>query len=266
MNHYSEPPSASSKSRFWNPLWEIYANAPSTAFCRIPELEYAAKLEVAEKRILDHCCGDGVFASLAWPGQTLSAGCDLNPRAIEKAQSRGVYIHTDVCDVSQRLPYEDAAFDMVFNNSALEHIKDVNAVLAEISRVLAQGGIFAFNVLNHRYFEWWPLDEKAAEGYKDWQPFYHALNLSEWRQLLQRSHLEISSVNGYFDRDASRMLARLDCEFSGFYNAQRPSRLVKWYFLLPRIMKAYWQWRLSSLTWKTEPDAGAGYFIQAIRA
>ena len=253
------------KNRFWNPLWGLYASTPSIAFCRIPELEYASSLNV-KNAVLDHCCGDGWFASLAWPGQKLHAGCDINPASVDHAARLGIYSRLNVCDVSQQLPYNDCSFDLIFNNSALEHITDLDTTLAEVARVLVPGGTLAFNVLNHRYFEWWPLDEEAKAGYREWQPFYHALNLDEWTQKLALVGLKIASVEGYFDRQAARMLARLDCAFSGVYNANRPSALVSAYNRLPQIMHRYWRWRLSSLTWKTEPDQGAGYFIKAVRS
>ncbi len=253
------------KSRFWNPLWKLYANAPSIALCRIPELEYASGLEMTSA-FLDHCCGDGRFASLAWPGQTLRAGCDIHQPSVDNAARLGIYTRLDVCDVSQRLPYDDHAFDLVFNNSALEHIPDLDATLAEVVRVLTPGGTFAFNVLNHRYFEWWPLDDAAKAGYRQWQPFYHAFDLGEWTRRLSAAGLKVTSVQGYFDRKAARLLALLDCEFSGVFIAQRPSALVSRYRQYPRVMVRYWKWRLSSLNWPTQPDEGAGYFIKAVRA
>jgi SAM-dependent methyltransferase len=253
------------ESRFWEALWKEYRRVPSVAFCRVPELEYASQLNVSG-RVLDHCCGDGRFAMLAWPGQILSAGCDLNPTAIARAGSRGQYARLDVCDVAQCLPYDEGSFDLVFDNSALEHVADLTSALAEVSRVLAPGGVFAFNVLNHRYFEWWPLDESAKTGYRNWQPFHHALTLDEWTQRLAAAGLKLASVEGYFNRQSARELARLDCEFSGVALAHRPSNLVRLYKQVPLLPEVYWKRRLASLTWKTEPDDGAGYFIRAVHA
>ncbi|MDX1990931.1 MAG: class I SAM-dependent methyltransferase [bacterium] len=252
------------ESRYWNALWEQYHVAPSIAFCRVPELEYAARLEL-KGRVLDHCCGDGRFAALAWPGQTMDAGCDIDPGSIEQARQRGIYKRVDVADVSVRLPYDDAAFDLVFDNSAIEHVKAVDSALAEVARVLAPGGTFAFNVLNHRYFEWWPLGESAKQSYRDWQPFYHAFSMDEWSKRLERVGLKVTSVEGYFDREAAQALATLDCEFSGYYIRKRPSRLVWTYQKLPFVVKNYWHNRLANLDWKTGADEGAGYFIKAER-
>ncbi len=251
------------ESRFWRPLWRHYAKAPSIALCRVPELEYASHLGV-DGRVLDHCCGDGQFAALAWPGKVITAGCDINPASVARAQARRSYGRCDVCDAA-RLPYDAGTFDLVFDNSALEHIADLDAALAEVARVLVPGGVFAFNVLNYRYFEWWPLDEEAKTGYRRWQPFFHALRIEDWRSLLERVGLRVEAVEGYFDQAAARELALLDCEFSGAYNAGRSSRLVRWYRLALPITRRYWQRRLSTLTWKTDADAGAGYFIKAVR-
>ena len=252
------------QSRFWNPLWEQYPDSPSIALCRVPELEYAATLDVG-CRTLDHCCGDGRFASLAWHGRTITAGCDVNGRSVEAAGRRGHYESVEVCDASQRLPFGDNAFDLVFDNSALEHIADLEAALAEVARVLRPGGTFAFNVLNHRYFEWWPLNGASLDLYRTIQPFFHALSLDQWRQRLASAGLKLVSVEGYFDRRASRRLAQIDYRYSSVYLAQRRSLSVTANRLLPALARAWWRHRLGSLVWRTPADAGAGYFIQAVR-
>ncbi len=253
------------KSRFWDDLWTRYSKAPSIAFCRVPELEYAASLDVS-RRVLDHSCGDGVFSSLAWPQKQLTAGCDIDAQAIERAKKSNIYQRVDVCDVSKHLPYEDASFDLVFNNSALEHVADVDAVLIEVARILAPGGSFVFNVLNHRYFTWWPLGEDAKQLYRDRQPFYHALSFEEWSDHLGRAGLVVASVKGYFDRQAARQLARLDYAFSSYYLAQQSSQLVQWYLKYPRLAIRVWKAWLSHYKWQTAPDTGAGYFVKVTHA
>ncbi len=253
-----------SESRFWDALWKLYIKAPSIALCRIPELEYASALDIEGKDILDHCCGDGQFAKLAWEGRKLAAGCDISENAIELAAGQDIYSHLDACDASIYLPYKDASFDLVFNNSALEHISDLDNTLLEIARILVPGGALVFNVLNHRYFEWWPLNKKSMGDYRAWQPFYHALSLVEWKERLKLAGFQVVDVSGYFDRKASQELARLDYAFSGAYIANRISIVVWLTQLFPHLMKQYWLRRLSSLSWRTEPDSGAGYFIKAV--
>lgn len=249
-----------SHSRFWKSLWQHYQRAPSIALCRVPELEYASTLSLTG-RTLDHCCGDGLFASMGWPGQKFSAGCDVNSVSIADAKRLARHEDLQVVDVAKRLPYDDAYFDLVFDNSALEHVLDLDTNLKEVSRVLKPGGKFGFNVLNKRYFDWWPLDRESMEGYRKWQPFHHALTLSEWNDRLVSAGLEIVEVQGYFDQEASRELARLDCEFSGYFIRKRPSELVDKYNSLMWFQRRKWRDRLGALNWKTEADEGAGFFF-----
>lgn len=251
-------------SRFWKPLWATYAKAPSIALCRVPELEYASTLSL-EGRSLDHCCGDGLFAHTGWPNEKFTAGCDMDEHSIKSAERLGKHDRLDVCDAGKRLPYENGSFDLVFDNSALEHIPDLDASLSEVARVTREGGTFAFNVLNHRYFEWWPADRQAMEGYREWQPFYHALSLEEWTRRLAAVGFDVEDVQGYFNEEASRELALLDCEFSGYFIRQRPSELVAKYNSMFGLQRRKWRERLGELTWRTQPDEGAGYFILARR-
>ena len=253
------------QSSYWSTLWKHYTAAPSVALCRVPELEYAASLN-ARGNFLDHCCGDGYFASLAWKQERIFAGCDISEISIALAEKIGIYGRLDICDASISLPYEAETFDVVFNNSALEHIYDLDSALLEISRVLRPGGILALNVLNHRYFEWWPLDDRSKQVYRDWQPFYHALSIEEWKQRLSKAGLELFDHKGYFDREISQRFAKLDYLFSGYYIRGLNFWYVKMYLRLNSLISSILKRQLEGLDWKTDPDAGAGYFIRAVRS
>lgn len=253
-----------SHSRFWASLLKAYARSPSIALCRVPELEYASTLSL-NGRTLDHCCGDGLFAKMAWATSKFTAGCDLNEVSLRDAGQLNKHAQLDLCDAGKHLPYQDGYFDLIFDNSALEHIPDLQQSLREIARVLQPGGIFAFNVLNHRYFEWWPMDRKSQEAYREWQPFYHALSIEQWSKELSAVGLEIQDLRGYFNEEASRTLALLDYEFSGYYIKRRPSQIVSDYSSLFGVQRRKWRFRMGDLTWRTDPDAGAGYFITARR-
>jgi SAM-dependent methyltransferase len=247
------------QSRFFRPLVRRYASVPSILLCRVPELEYASQLGLGEAA-LDHCCGDAIFAALGWPGEKFAAGCDLSAPSIEQARLLTRHRRLDVCDAAQGLPYDDAEFDLVFNNSALEHIPDLDRTLAEVARVVRPGGRFAFNVLNHRYFTWWPAEAPSAAEYREWQPFLHALDRAEWTARLAAAGFRVRELHGYFGEEAARVLARLDSEFSGHFAGRLQSALVAEY------QSSWWarrRWRrqIAELPWRTEPDAGAGYFF-----
>ena len=252
-----------SGSRFWDGLWKAYSRAPSIALCRVPELEYASTLSL-DGVTLDHCCGDGLFAQMGWASR-FTAGCDLNEVSLKDAGRLNRHKQLDLCDAGKHLPYDAEYFDLVFDNSALEHIPDLQQSLREIARVLRPGGVFAFNVLNHRYFEWWPMDRESLEAYREWQPFYHALSIDQWRRELSAVGLEIQDLRGYFNEEASRTLALLDYEFSGYHIRRKPSRLVSDYNSFLGTQRRKWRLRMENLSWRTDPDEGAGYFIAARR-
>ena len=251
-------------SRFFPALARHYAGVPSILLCRVPELEYASALPLGDAA-LDHCCGDAIFASLGWPREKFAAGCDLDARAIDQARKLSRHARLDVANAAVLLPYDDASFDVVFNNSALEHIPDLDRALAEVARVTRTGGHFAFNVLNHRYFSWWPADAPSAVDYRAWQPFFHALDLGEWTQRLATAGFVVREVHGYFDEAASRVLALLDSEFSGQFFGRHTSRLVAEY-RASWWCRRRWKRTIAALTWRTEADAGAGYFFVCERS
>ena len=190
----------------------------------------------------------------------------MNEVALKDAGRLGMHERLDSCDAGKLLPYGDEHFDLVFDNSAIEHVPNLQQNLSEIARVLRPGGVFSFNVLNHRYFEWWPLDQESREAYREWQPFFHALSADEWKRELSAVGLEMEDLRGYFNEEASRTLALLDCEFSGYFIRHRPSELVSSYNSLFGGQKRKWRKQIEGLSWQTEPDSGAGYFITARRS
>jgi ubiquinone/menaquinone biosynthesis C-methylase UbiE len=65
-------------------------------------------------------------------------GCDFNADYLEVAAERGV--KTTLCDL-EAMPYPDDAFVLVVTTDVLEHVLDLNKVIAEMKRVLKPGGV-----------------------------------------------------------------------------------------------------------------------------
>ena len=117
------------------------------ALLRAVEAKFYANLLPLAEPVLDVGCGDGHFAAIALDGTNhpLAVGIDPDAASLREARGRGAYRQLLQAQGSA-LPFPDAAFATVVSNSVLEHIPDVEPVLAEISRVLRPGGRFIFCV------------------------------------------------------------------------------------------------------------------------
>lgn len=89
--------------------------------------------------ILDLGCGDGQLTQRLADGGAMMRGFDASAEMVAAARGRGLEVDEGS---AERLPYRDATFDAVFSNAALHWMRDQDAVLAEVHRVLKSGGRF----------------------------------------------------------------------------------------------------------------------------
>lgn len=103
------------------------------------------------RSVLDLGCAGGFMAE-AMVGKGASVtGIDPAVRAIEAARARAAAVGYEVrydVGAGERLPYGNAAFDIVVCVDVLEHVSDLTAVLAEVTRVLRPGGVFLYDTIN----------------------------------------------------------------------------------------------------------------------
>src|SRR3954469_19456885 len=107
------------------------------------------------RRILDAGCGTGTMLGyLARFGE--AQGIDTDEEAVRFCHMRGI---TSVSRVdSLPLPFPDNTFDLITALDVIEHIEDDRAMLRELYRITAPGGIFLFSVPAYRFL-WGPQDE-----------------------------------------------------------------------------------------------------------
>jgi len=99
-----------------------------------------------KERILDLGCGDGQLTQrLAATGARVE-GVDASPEMAAAARARGV---TAQVGNAEALPFADTTFDAVFSNAALHWVRDQDAMLAEVHRVLKSGGRFVAEMGGH---------------------------------------------------------------------------------------------------------------------
>ena len=102
-------------------------------------------------RALEIGAGTGYFSlNLIRAGVVDHATCtDISPGMLETLRRNAGrlkiedQVTTRTCD-AERLPFEDASFDLVLGHAVLHHIPDLDRAMAEFLRVLRPGGTLAF--------------------------------------------------------------------------------------------------------------------------
>jgi predicted TPR repeat methyltransferase len=123
---------------------------PALLFKAVLAARAALGLPPAFDRVIDLGCGTGLaaraFAAVA--GEII--GIDLSPRMIERARLTGLYAELDVAEIVQGLVRQpDASADLILAADVMVYVHDMAPLLAEVARVLAPGGLFAFTLESH---------------------------------------------------------------------------------------------------------------------
>jgi SAM-dependent methyltransferase len=96
-------------------------------------------------RVLDAGCGGGGTAVSLAEEASFAVGLDLDARFVDSGtrlvRERGVRNAAFVQGDGGRLPFQAAAFDVVFSHSVIEHVSSAEDYLRECHRVLRPGGV-----------------------------------------------------------------------------------------------------------------------------
>jgi len=137
----------------------------------------------ADARVLDVGCGGGFLAEeLARLGCRV-VGVDPSSASIATARAHAAQMGLAIdyrVGAGEALPAADASSDVVCCCDVLEHVRDVDRVIAEIARVLRPGGIFCYDTPNRTFLsrlilidllQKWPLTRSVAPDLHDWAAF-----------------------------------------------------------------------------------------------
>ena len=264
-------------------LWQHVKALPAfRALLRAVEARFYQPLLPLEEPVLDVGCGDGHFASVAFP-RPLLAGIDPAARSLREAQEWGGY-HGLAQSVGNALPFPSGHFSTVVSNSVLEHIPAVEPVLAEISRVLRHpdpasgrpGGRFIFCVPGHQFthllffadiFRGLNL-EGAARAYERYfnriSRHHHCDAADVWQQRLAAAGIEATNAFYYFSRRATHAL-----DLGHYLGA--PSLMAKVLFKQWILAPTRWNLALTErwlrpLYEEPLPEIGAYLFVIARKA
>jgi SAM-dependent methyltransferase len=97
----------------------------------------------AGARVLDYGCGAGQIVALLRENNLESFGCDVFYEGGDySTQIEGDLLGSVIRRMQPggAIPFDDSSFDFIVNNQVMEHVQDLDLVLAEIERVLKPGG------------------------------------------------------------------------------------------------------------------------------
>lgn len=122
-----------------------------------------ARVPLEGRTILDHGCGIGVYAlQFKRRFSPHVYGFDTEFERVAEAYRE----LSGVCAaVSERLPYADNRFDVVFSNEVIEHVQDDRATAREMVRITRPGGSIVVFCPNR----WYPFE---THGHY-WRGKYH---------------------------------------------------------------------------------------------
>lgn len=171
--------------------------------------------EVLDRRGVDHGraldigCGAGFITEELAIAGFAATGIDPSSVAIEAARAhaaaQGLAIDY-VVGVGEALPFADAAFDLVSCCDVLEHVSDLDRVVAETARVLRPGGLYLFDTINRtrtsrliaiKAMQEWRLTRIMDTSIHDWSMF---IPPEELRSTLDGHGLELVETTGLAPR------------------------------------------------------------------
>jgi len=111
------------------------------------EENFLARLLPPGSRVLDFGCGDGCHVgAYITEGQHSYVGVDVSEAAVRACKRKGL---DALCySPDGPLPFQDETFDVVISFEVFEHLFNPQRAVAEILRILRNGGLFVGSVPN----------------------------------------------------------------------------------------------------------------------
>jgi SAM-dependent methyltransferase len=177
---------------------------PSQAFWRYFEVQALREIP-CERPILEIGCGDGQFSSLIFGG--IDEAIDVNARAVERCRHLSGQLYGKVhCLDVRELALGDGGFATVYANCVLEHVPEIEKVLAGCFRGLRPGGQLVVTVPlvrmnSHLLFPW------------HWYARLRQRQLAHLNLLSEESWSELLRAIGFSDIEFRPYLSGKACKF-----------------------------------------------------
>jgi 2-polyprenyl-6-hydroxyphenyl methylase/3-demethylubiquinone-9 3-methyltransferase len=178
----------------------------------------ATGLHPAGKVIIDVGCGGGLMAEQVAELGAKVIGIDPSAASIATARrhaAAGGLAIDYLIGSGEYLPVGDACADAVYCVDVLEHVADLDAVIAETARVLKPGGLYLFDTINRtrlsklaviKLSQEWSATAWVPPGLHDWAQF---ITPAELGRCLVRHGLRQQDLTGMWPGVSPPALIRL---------------------------------------------------------
>jgi SAM-dependent methyltransferase len=210
---------------------------PSEAFWRYFELQALKQINY-ERPILEIGCGDGQFSSLVF--REIDDAIDVNPRSVEKCRRLAGHLYRRVqCLDARDLEFSECGYATIYANCVMEHIPDIEKVLAGCYRGLRPGGKLVITVpliqMNeHLLFPWsWYAKVRQHQ-----LVHVNLFTKQEWQKLLLTTGFSDIQYRPYLSGNACKFWDALDSPGCiGFGRYRLAPILGKAFGLMPARLK-----------------------------
>jgi 2-polyprenyl-6-hydroxyphenyl methylase/3-demethylubiquinone-9 3-methyltransferase len=157
------------------------------------------------KKVLDVGCGGGILAEeFALLGCQV-IGIDPSAASLATARAHAQQVGLDIdyrVGAGEDLPFADESFEIVYCSDVLEHVNDLEKVMAEIARVLRRGGGFLYDTINRTFpskqvmiklLQEWKSTSFTPPKLHDWNAF---IKPRELLALMKRHGLDSREITG----------------------------------------------------------------------
>jgi len=157
------------------------------------------------KATLDVGCGGGLLAEEFARLGCHVTGIDPSEPSLETARAHAAASGLSIdyrTGVGEALPFPDQSFEIVYCCDVLEHVTDLERVIAEIARMLIPGGVFLYDTINRTFLsklfaiklaQEWRATRFAPPHLHDWEQF---IRPTELQALMSRHGLEPQEMVG----------------------------------------------------------------------
>jgi 2-polyprenyl-6-hydroxyphenyl methylase / 3-demethylubiquinone-9 3-methyltransferase len=174
------------------------------------------QMDPVGKAALDVGCGGGLLAEEFARLGCKVTGIDPSEQSLQTARTHAKHSGLEIDyrqGVGEELPFPGSSFDIIYCCDVLEHVSDLDRVIAETARVLRPGGVYLYDTINRtllsklvviKLLQEWRWSSLAPPNLHAWDMF---VKPEELRILLERHGLQQRDLIGM--RPAANPLALL---------------------------------------------------------